>query len=151
MWAPARLANDKGTRVTSRQGERCDENVAAAAAFRERPPLACYANYFEVGHNAFEFLLDAGQVEPQSGQVQLLSRIAVSPVHAKLLAGLLGQAIEQFEHAHHDIPDLAAASAVDPDLAISNPREFERLAIDARRRAMAAATASSDDPEFNER
>jgi len=50
-----------------------------SADYRDRPPLACYANYFEVGHNAFEFLLDAGQVEPQSGQVQLLSRIAVSP------------------------------------------------------------------------
>lgn len=137
--------------MASRHGEQIDEGVAAASAFRERPPLACYANYFEVGHNAFEFLLDAGQVEPQSGQVQLLSRIAVSPVHAKLLARLLSQAIEQFERAHQDIPDLAAAAATDPDLAITNPHEFERLAIDARRRAMAAATASSDDPDFNER
>ena len=137
--------------MTSGHGEQSDEGIAAAAAFRERPPLACYANYFEVGHNAFEFLLDAGQVEPQSGEVQLLSRIAVSPVHAKLLARLLSQSIEQFERAHHDIPDLAAARAMDPDLAITNPHEFERLAIDARRRAMAAATASSDDPDFNER
>lgn len=96
-----------------------------------RPPLACYANYFEVGHNAFEFLLDAGQVEPQSGEIQLMNRIAVSPVHAKLLAHLLNQSIAQFESAHHDIPDIAA---IEDDLAIVNPQEFERRAINARRK-----------------
>lgn len=100
---------------------------------RERPPLACYANYFEVGHNAFEFLLDAGQVEPQSGEIQLLSRIAVSPVHAKLLAQLLNQSIAQFERLHQEIPDLAAG-AIQPDFAFTSPHEFERLAMDARRR-----------------
>lgn len=100
---------------------------------RERPPLACYANYFEVGHNAFEFLLDAGQVEPQSGEIQLLSRIAVSPVHAKLLAQMLAQSIDQFERAHHDIPDLSE-DEVQADLAFTSPHEFERRAIDARRR-----------------
>ncbi len=104
------------------------------AAFRhERPPLACYANYFEVGHNAFEFLLDAGQVEPISGDIQLLSRIAVSPVHAKLLAHLLNQSIAQFEQAHQEIPDLSAAAG-QPDLVLTNPYEFERLAMDARRK-----------------
>ena len=82
------------------------DQAADRAGFRDRPPLACYANYFEVGHNAFEFLIDAGQVEPQSGSVQLLSRIAVSPVHAKLLAQLLSQSIDQFERLHHEIPDL---------------------------------------------
>lgn len=99
----------------------------------ERPPLACYANYFEVGHNAFEFLLDAGQVEPISGDIQLLSRIAVSPVHAKLLAHLLNQSVAQFEQAHHEIPDLSAGEG-QPELVLTNPYEFERLAMDARRK-----------------
>lgn len=130
--------------------ERVNEPAEAGAAFRERPPLACYANYFEVGHNAFEFLLDAGQVEPQSGQVQLLSRIAISPVHAKLLARLLAQSIDQFECAHHEIPDLAAA-APDTDFAFTSPHEFERLAIDARRRPIVAAPAGPHDPDPNER
>ncbi|UEP52485.1 DUF3467 domain-containing protein [Burkholderia ambifaria] len=80
-----------------------------------RPLLASYANYFEVGHNAFEFLIDAGQVEPQSGNVQLMSRVAVSPVHAKLLAQLLARAIAQFEATHHEIPDIGDP---EPDLAI---------------------------------
>lgn len=112
-----------------------DRYPAGAAARPDRPPLACYANYFEVGHNAFEFLIDAGQVEPQSGDIQLMSRIAVSPVHAKLLATLLNQSIAQFERAHHDIPDIAE---LDGDLSIINPQEFERRAINARRTRTAA-------------
>lgn len=137
-------------RVAERMNDPVEDRGPRNNAFRGPPPLACYANYFEVGHNAFEFLLDAGQVEPQSGQVQLLSRIAVSPVHAKLLARLLTQSIEQFECAHHEIPDLATALA-DTELAFTNPYEFERLAIDARRRPLAAAALSSRDPKSNER
>ena len=137
-------------RVAERMNGPVEEDGNRSNAFRGPPPLACYANYFEVGHNAFEFLLDAGQVEPQSGQVQLLSRIATSPVHAKLLARLLTQSIEQFERAHHEIPDLATALA-DTELAFTNPHEFERLAIDARRRPVAAPTASSRAPNSNER
>ncbi|WP_066808566.1 DUF3467 domain-containing protein [Sphingomonas asaccharolytica] len=116
-----------------------DRHPTGAVPRPERPLLACYANYFEVGHNAFEFLLDAGQVEPQSGDVQLMSRIAVSPVHAKLLATLLNQSIAQFEHAHHDIPDIAE---LDGDLSIINPQEFERRAIDARRKRTAPGGAA---------
>lgn len=124
---------------------------AGEGGFRhERPPLACYANYFEVGHNAFEFLLDAGQLEPQSGEVQLLSRIAVSPVHAKLLAQLLNQSIDQFERKHQEIPDIAPG-ANDGDLAFTHPSEFERRAIDARRRPIAAARGASALPASTER
>ena len=96
---------------------------------QQRAPLASYANYFEVGHNAFEFLIDAGQVEPQSGDIQLMSRIAVSPVHAKLLTQLLMRSIAQFEAMHHEIPDI---SEPEMDLAILSQQEFERRAINAR-------------------
>ena len=104
-------------------------------------PLAGYANYFEVGHNAFEFLLDAGQVEPQSGDIHFTDRIAISPVHAKLLGELLARSIEQFEAQHGPIPSL-----VDDDadaLALTCPDDFEARALDARRRAAVAATADS--------
>ncbi|HVR91497.1 MAG TPA: DUF3467 domain-containing protein [Novosphingobium sp.] len=108
------------------------------------PPLAGYANYFEVGHNAFEFLLDAGQVEPQSGDIRFTDRIAISPVHAKLLGELLARSINQFETLHGPIPSL-----VDDDeeaLALTCPEDFERRALDARRRAASCsgdASASS--------
>jgi hypothetical protein len=101
----------------------------AQQASPSRPLLASYANYFEVGHNAYEFLIDAGQVEPQSGNVQVMSRIAVSPVHAKLLSQLLARSIAQFEAMHYVIPDIAEP---DIDLAMLPQQEFERRAIDAR-------------------
>lgn len=107
-----------------------DRTVAA------QPPLACYANYFEIGHNAFEFLFDAGQVDPQSGAIRFTTRIAVSPVHAKLLSALLVRSISQFEAKHAPIPDIGED---DPDLLdLTCPDDFERRALDARRRAPGA-------------
>ncbi|WP_266170736.1 DUF3467 domain-containing protein [Dyella subtropica] len=111
-----------------------------------RPLLASYANYFEVGHNAFEFLIDVGQVEPQSGGVQLMNRIAASPVHAKLLAQLLVRSIAQFEAAHHEIPDIAEPET---DLAILPPQEFEQRAIDARNKPTLGG--QRDEPGPNQR
>ena len=115
----------------------------ALPAGQPRPLLASYANYFEVGHNAFEFLIDAGQVEPQSGNVQLMSRVAISPVHAKLLAQLLTRAIAQFEATHHEIPDIGDP---EPDLAMLPPQEFERRAIDARSKPMLGGRRDEPDP-----
>jgi hypothetical protein len=117
------------------------EDGAPPGARRERPLIACYANYFEVAHNAFEFLVDTCQVEPQLGEVQRIHRIVMSPVHAKLLALLLAESVEQFERNHEAIPDLAAADA-GAGFAFTNPLEFERLAIDARRRPVPADRAA---------
>lgn len=120
----------------------------------QAPPLAGYANYFEVGHNAFEFLLDAGQVEPQSGDIRFTDRIAISPVHAKLLGELLVRSIDQFETLHGPIPSL-----IDQDeesFVLTCPEDFERRALDARRRAAsspgdAPAARTRDQPVSQER
>jgi hypothetical protein len=137
--------------MTTRPFDGCAAPIARPGAEApDRPPLACYANYFEVGHNAFEFLLDAGQVEPQSGEVQRLIRIAISPVHAKLLAQLVAQAIDQFERMHHEIPDLADSGG-NADSAFTNPLEFERLAIDARRRRLVVDPDALEEPISTER
>ena len=131
--------------MTDSRGDRIDVGGDGSTA-GPRPPLACYANYFEVGHNAFEFLLDAGQVTPESGEIRLMSRIAVSPVHAKLLANLLARSVDQFESEFQAIPDLADLG----DFELTSPTEFERLAIDARRRSTrqparrAGASASNE-------
>ena len=113
---------------------------------RSRPPLACYANYFEVGHNAFEFLLDAGQVVPESGEIQLTCRIAIGPVHAKLLAQLLSRSVDQFEQSFQPIPDLADTD----DFELTSPSEFERLAIDARRRASRQSARAAGATAFHD-
>ncbi len=49
-----------------------------------------YANYFQIGHNAFEFLLEFGQ---QEGKIH--TRIYVSPPHARMLCDLLADTLAQ--------------------------------------------------------
>ena len=69
---------------------------------------ARYANYFEVGHNAFEFIFDFGQYYPDTECAQMHSRLVMGPVYAKLLADLLKGAIQRFEEANgaiHSIED----------------------------------------------
>ena len=56
-----------------------------------------YANYFKVGHNAVEFVLDFGQFYPENGEVQFHTRIISIPLYAKALLQTLGESIEQYE------------------------------------------------------
>ena len=56
-----------------------------------------YANYFKVGHNAFEFVLDFGQYYPENNKAEMYTRIITSPVYAKRLMKTLKDAIGQHE------------------------------------------------------
>ena len=56
-----------------------------------------YANYFQIGHNAFEFLLDFGQLYSDGKQEQIHTRIVTSPSYAKELLKVLGESVEQYE------------------------------------------------------
>jgi len=56
-----------------------------------------YANYFKVGHNAFEFVLDFGQYYPENAGAQFHTRIISNPVYTKALLHTLGESIEQYE------------------------------------------------------
>lgn len=71
---------------------------------RETAPLeGRYANYFEVGHNAFEFLVDFGQLFPETGQAQFHTRIVTSPRYARALLDTLSEAIEQHEQIFGEV------------------------------------------------
>jgi hypothetical protein len=63
-----------------------------------------YANYFEVGHNAVEFLLDFGQLYPETGTARLHTRIITAPTYAKALLKTLRESIDQYEQTFGDIP-----------------------------------------------
>ncbi len=69
-----------------------------------RQPTGRYANYFKVGHNAFEFLFDFGQIYPQGRPAPLHTRIITTPVYAKTLLGLLQESIDQYEQLFGTIP-----------------------------------------------
>lgn len=58
-----------------------------------------YANYFKVGNNAFEFLLDFGQFYPEDGKAQLHTRIITSPIYAKALLQTLRESIDRHEQS----------------------------------------------------
>src|SRR3954454_10578121 len=59
-----------------------------------------YANYFEVGHNPFEFYFDFGQYDPPSDNVRILTRILTSPSCAKMLLETLTASVQNFEREH---------------------------------------------------
>ncbi|MEA3479695.1 MAG: DUF3467 domain-containing protein [Bacteroidota bacterium] len=62
-----------------------------------------YANYFKVGHNAFEFVIDFSQFYPESEEAQLCTRIITSPTYAKALLETLRKSIERYEKKYESI------------------------------------------------
>lgn len=58
-----------------------------------------YANYFKVGHNAFEFVLDFGQFYTESEEAEHRTRIITNPIYAKGLLETLRESIERYEQA----------------------------------------------------
>ena len=62
-----------------------------------------YANYFEVGHNAFEFVLDFGQHYAENEEAELCIRIVTSPAYARVLQKVLTESIEQYEKNYQPI------------------------------------------------
>jgi Protein of unknown function (DUF3467) len=63
-----------------------------------------YANYFVVGHNACEFVLDFGQ-SYMDKQPQVHSRIVTGPFYAKELLKVLTRSIEQYESEFGEIDE----------------------------------------------
>lgn len=60
-------------------------------------PAARYANYFQVGHNAFEVIVEFGQHYDGGSEPQMHTRIVSAPICAKALLDLLRTAIEDYE------------------------------------------------------
>jgi len=76
------------------------------------PELAVYANQFEVGFNAFEFLLDfAQEYQSAEGMTVVHTRIVTTPTYAKVLRGLLDRSILEYEAAFGTIAPLPSDEA----------------------------------------
>lgn len=63
-----------------------------------------YANSFQIGHNAFEFVFDFGQARLEGDQAQFHTRIITGPVYAKAFSETLQESINQYEQAFGVIP-----------------------------------------------
>ena len=73
---------------------------ATPPAPKAAPEPAVYANHFEVGFNAFEFLLDfAQEYYSAEGMPLAHTRIVTAPAYAKVFLGLLDRSIIEYEAA----------------------------------------------------
>ncbi|UXU86311.1 DUF3467 domain-containing protein [Burkholderia sp. S-53] len=77
-----------------------------------RAPERRYVNYFEVGHNLCEFVIDLGQFNVEIARPLLSSRVVTGPAYAKLLARMLRESVERFEASYGAIRE--AGDELDP-------------------------------------
>jgi hypothetical protein len=92
MWVRVRdLAGIKVCRSSMANEHRDDEEFTQDAIEGK------YANYFEIGHNAFELLLDFGQKYSSEMRARMHTRIVTGPSYAKELLRVLERSIEQYE------------------------------------------------------
>jgi len=56
-----------------------------------------YANFANIIHNPAEFVIDFGRAVPGRTDVRVLSRVLLTPVHAKQLLAALSQNVSLYE------------------------------------------------------
>ena len=64
------------------------------------PPEGRYVNYFKIGHNAFELIIDCGQCYAENEEPQLHTRIITSPAYGKELLKTLRDSLEEYEKTY---------------------------------------------------
>jgi hypothetical protein len=79
--------------------DRKANNHKVVGSQRDKKLEGKYANYFKVGHNAFEFVFDFGQYYPEIDEAELYTRIITSPRYAKELLATLQESIEHHENS----------------------------------------------------
>lgn len=66
--------------------------------------LGTYANFASIVHNFAEFIIDFGRIVPGRDDVQVVSRVVMTPVHAKQLLRALGENVAIYERSFGEIP-----------------------------------------------
>jgi len=59
-----------------------------------------YVNYFKIGYNAFELIIDCGQCYADDKEPQLHTRIITSPAYGKVLFEILRNSLEQYDKTY---------------------------------------------------
>ena len=78
-----------------------------ASAKSSPPAKGTYANYFEVGHTAFEFVLEFGE-RYATRQSPCHTRIVTSPTYAHALFLTLSKALSEYETQFGKVDGAAA-------------------------------------------
>ncbi len=63
----------------------------------DQQALGTYANFASIVHNFAEFLIDFGRIVPGRDEVQVVSRVVMTPVHAKQLLRALTENVAIYE------------------------------------------------------
>jgi len=134
------------------QSKRGYTKIDRVPATADSAAPALYVNYFEVGHNPFEFLIDLGQYHPgppeSDGHVAIHTRIAIAPTFAKMLSSLLARAVEEHETQHGQIPPIGP-QANPFDIVLSSLGDFEdrARALRARNRGDGPVSEGAHSPD----
>ena len=72
------------------------------------PRKGRYANALQVGHNAFEFVLDFGQDYQEGQEVQWHTRIVTGPAYVRAFFETLRTSLVQYEQSYGTIPTSGA-------------------------------------------
>jgi uncharacterized protein DUF3467 len=64
-----------------------------------------YANVFQVGHNAFEFVIDFGQQYGQDEEARFHTRIITNPAHVQPLIDTLSDSLAHYRRQYGDPPE----------------------------------------------
>ncbi|HVN77233.1 MAG TPA: DUF3467 domain-containing protein [Thermoanaerobaculaceae bacterium] len=67
--------------------------------------LGTYANFASIVHNFAEFIIDYGRIVPGREEVQVVSRIVMTPVHAKQLLRALTENVSIYERSFGEITE----------------------------------------------
>jgi hypothetical protein len=67
--------------------------------------LGTYANFASIVHNFAEFIIDFGRMVPGREDVQVVSRLVMTPVHVKQLLRALSENIAIYERNFGEITD----------------------------------------------
>jgi len=72
----------------------------------QEPRQARFANYFEIGFNAHEFVLVFGQAYEPQAEGMMHTWIVTSPVYLKMLQRRMASCVRQYEEQYGPIPSI---------------------------------------------
>lgn len=79
----------------------------------DQQALGTYSNFVSIVHNYAEFVLDFGRIVPGREDVQVVSRVVMTPLHVKQLLRALNENVAIYERSFGAIPD-GPAPPVEP-------------------------------------
>ncbi|MBN8809816.1 MULTISPECIES: DUF3467 domain-containing protein [Sphingomonas] len=124
------------------QGSVADRDADPAMRAETSRAPASYVNYFELGQNPFEFLIDLGQYYPSGnegvGAIAIHTRLVLTPPYAKMLSELLARSVHEHERENGPVAQIGQESCPF-DIVLSSIGDFEE-----RARALRAARTRSD-------